>query len=99
MKGTISINLREYLDEKTGLLTVREWDNSKLHQSWKVDNGKIIAFECILEDYPTNVLLIFNDITEYIKAIKCVNWINNKDLVLKQSEELTKEGFPFSINT
>ncbi|GGA80132.1 hypothetical protein [Ornithinibacillus halotolerans] len=96
MRNTINVNLSKYMDEKTGLLTVREWDNSKIHQSWKINEGRIIVFESNLEDFPANALLLFEDIDEYIEAIKDVRWINCEDFIINHSEDFRKMGFPFS---
>lgn len=97
MKPVYTITMPKYMDEKVSLLHVRSYDNSTLHQSWKTNDGRIIAFESNQEDYPANALIIFDDINEYVETIRNVEWMNDRTLIVNQSEELKMKGFPFDI--
>ena len=90
-----TVTIPKYMDEKVGLLSVRNADGTMIHLSWKTKEGRIIVFESNLEDYPASALLVFSDLEEYMDKIRNVSWINCREYIVNHGDELTIYGFPF----
>lgn len=69
----------KYLDSKDALLDSRD-ETGKIHISWLLADGKIIAVEHIPENYPDFYILTFSSIREYINAVKNTAWITENAL-------------------
>lgn len=91
----LKIEIPQYLTEKDGLIYVRTHDEHYLHQSFHLEDGKVIVFESIPENYPSNALCIFHSLKDYLSSIKEVSWINDVDYIVQHSPLLEEYGFPF----
>jgi Ni,Fe-hydrogenase III large subunit len=69
------INIDEYNDKKTALVDIEVDQGNKIHRSFLSNDGKIIAYEMIAENYPAWALIVFESIFEYYNEIKEVDWI------------------------
>jgi len=97
------LNLVEQLNGKESLLHVRTIENW-IHQSWRMNDGKIIAFESVppllkgeaySEQFLSNELNVYNDMKEYLNKLENTDWLNNAEHIVKVSRTLLSYGFPF----
>jgi len=65
------LELPEILSTKEAFCRVVS--NDGLHYAWKLDNGLIIAFEFVTENYPKGGLYIFRNYQEWLNSIP--NWV------------------------
>lgn len=49
--------------------------DDKVHVSWEVEEGKVVSFEYVPENYPAGGLSTWQDKREYVDAIKDCGWI------------------------
>lgn len=88
------IDMDEYNDGKTALVDIEIDQGSKIHRSFLSNDGKIIAYEMIAENYPAWALIVFESIFEYYNEIKDVDWIISeiKISMLDTIKELLVKG-------
>ena len=90
------VEIPKFLTEKDGLLYVRTHDEHYLHQSFLLPDGQVLIFESIPVNYPSNALAFFDNLDEYVKAIRKVDWINDEEYIIRN--ELDAYGFTFPSN-
>ena len=88
------INIDEYNDGKTALVDIEIDQGSKIHRSFLSNDGKIIAYEMIAENYPCWALIVFDSLSEYYNEIKDIDWIISeiKISILDTIKELLVKG-------
>jgi len=88
------IGMDEYNDGKTALVDIEIDQGSKIHRAFLSNDGKIIAYEMIAENYPSWALIVFESISEYYNEIKNVDWIISeiKISMLDTIKELLVKG-------
>ena len=69
------INIDEYNDRKTALVDIEIEQGRKIHRLFLSNDGKVIAYEMIAENYPSWALIVFDSIFEYYNEIKDIDWI------------------------
>ena len=98
-QGGFSVNVQTVqipglLTNREGLLYCRNTEDA-IHQSWQLADGKVIVFESIPINYPSNALIVYENIDEYIESIREVDWINDYENSYNRSDEIVKKGYPF----
>lgn len=90
----MNIDIPQYLTEKEGLVYVRTHDENNLHQSFLLEDGQVLVFESLPNNYPSNALCVFETIENYLEAIQEIEWINDQTYIVRH--QLEAYGFPFS---
>ena len=62
-----------YMDSKSALVKVM--DEGKVHYSWLLNDGRVISFELIPDNYPEASITIDKNLDEYKESISEVPWI------------------------
>jgi transcription antitermination factor NusG len=70
------INLPQYIDSKDARVYARN-EEGCIHVSWDIEDGKIMAFEYIPDNYPDISCTIFKNDKEYKRRIYNIDWIQN----------------------
>lgn len=96
MFKTFKVSLREYQDQKSGLLTVST-ESGYIHQSYLTDEGHVLVFEFNPYNYPASIMGLHDNLEKYVESIKEVSWINEPEWIRTYDEELLGgAGFPFN---
>jgi hypothetical protein len=66
--------LPEYMSDKEAMVKVYD-EAGYIHVAWKLQNGAIISFEDIPQNYPRSNMCVWKDLEEYIEGISGVDWI------------------------
>jgi len=72
----VEVKLPEVLSSKEAFCKAVDYGDGKMHIAWELEDGKIIAFEWIPENYPQGGLYVFEDREEYMKSIP--EWVYDK---------------------
>lgn len=91
----IQVTMPDYLSSRDCLLQVNCFEESYVHQSWLLPDGKVISFEDIPDNYPSGSLAIWESVDDYIDGIAEVGWINDPEYIMNYNPELEMFGFPF----
>jgi len=88
------VDVETYMDKKTALVNVEKPEIGNTHRSVPTNGEEIVAYEEILENYPSWAILVFRDAREYLNEIKRVDWIVEEvsDEELETIGKLIKEG-------
>lgn len=87
-----SVELMTFMNEKDGLLYSRSSESGSIHQSFLLGDGRVLVFESIPENYPSNALCLFESIQAYFEAIRDVSWIVDLDNIIKDNSNFDFEA-------
>lgn len=78
----------EFKDEKEAIVVATSIESGNTHVSFESDDGKIIVFEYIPDNYPAAVMYACSTAEEYFGTIKEVEWIKDNMEVSSRYEEV-----------
>lgn len=78
----------EYMEDREAVLTAFSPESGNVHQSYETEDGKIIAWEFIPDNYPQGAFYACNTAEEYFKGLKEVDWIEDNARVSSKYEEM-----------
>jgi len=84
----VDINIDEYQDAKTSLVDVETLDG-EVHRSFVTNDGKVLYYEDIPENYPSWSIGVFDSVTEYYNEIRKIKFI--MDCIPNSSLEIIEE--------
>ena len=73
----MEVDIPEYMDDKSAIVDIETPEGNK-HIAWRIGN-KVVSFEHIPSNWPSSSICIWNSLQEYIRTIKEVGWIMEKE--------------------